>query len=160
MLAMIAALAQNRVIGLNNQLPWRLPADLRHFRRTTLGKTVVMGRKTWESLARPLPERRNIVLSQQPDYTAPGAEVWHDPVTVLNLATHENEVFIIGGESLYRLFLEHATRLYLTEVQAEFRGDTWFPALPPGQWRQCAREDHAADADNPWSYCFSVWEKI
>lgn len=143
-LVLIAALAQNRVIGRDGDLPWRLPDDLKRFKRLTVGKTVLMGRKTWVSLGRPLPDRENWVLTRDPAFVAPGATVFGTLDQALN-AAQGRELVVIGGAELYRQTLPFATRLELTDVLAEVAGDTYFPSLDDTQWRQTAVEDHAAD---------------
>jgi dihydrofolate reductase len=155
---MIAAVAHHRIIGKDNRLPWHLPADLRHFRLTTLGKTVVMGRKTWDSIGKPLAERRNIVLSRNLQ-SLDGAEVWRDTSAISALAEQESEVCIIGGASLYRLFMPQAQRLYLTFVELDVAGDTWFPEWDAQHWREVERDSFAPDEKNPCAYHFTRWER-
>ena len=145
MISMIAALANNRAIGKDNRLLWKLPADLRHFRQTTLGKPVIMGRKTWESLPvafRPLPGRRNIVISRNPAYHAPGASLAGSLDEALQQVADAAEAVVIGGAEMYRLALPAADRLYLTEVDESPGGDVFFPELSPDDWREVAREMH------------------
>ena len=142
MIALIAAVAANRAIGRGQQLLWRLPEDLRHFRQTTRGKPVIMGRKTWESLPpvfRPLPGRRNIVVSRDPAYQPAGAMLAGSVDEAIRLAGDADEVFVIGGEELYRQTLPLASRLYLTEIAAESPADAFFPELSPGEWREVSR---------------------
>ena len=142
MISLIAVVSSNRVIGRNQQLLWRLPEDLRHFRATTGGRPVIMGRKTWESLPsafRPLPGRHNIVVSRNPCYHAHGASRAASIAEALRIAGDAGEVFVIGGAELYRQTLQMADRLYLTEVAAEASGDAFFPELPPGQWQEVSR---------------------
>lgn len=142
MISLIAVVAQNRAIGRGQQLLWRLPEDLRHFRATTGGKPVIMGRKTWESLPdafRPLPGRQNIVVSRNPGYWPPGASRASSIEEALQIAGATGEVFVIGGAEMYRQTLPLADRLYLTEVAAEASGDAFFPELPAGQWREVSR---------------------
>jgi dihydrofolate reductase len=158
MISMIAALTLQRVIGYQQHLPWHMPADLRYFRRMTLNKTVVMGRATWESLGQPLAQRRNIVLSHNPNLSVQGADVVTHPEAILALP--DSEIMIIGGGSLYRLFLPHAERLFLTYILAEFNGDTFFPVLPSGEWHESKREEHLSDALNPYNYRFTIWDRI
>ena len=155
---LIAAVARNGVIGRDNGLPWRLKADLRHFRATTLGHPVLMGRKTWESLARPLPGRRNLVLSRDADYRAAGAEVFATPDAALRAAASE-KVFVIGGAELYRQLLDRANALMLTEVHAEPEGDAHFPAITPGRFVEAWRETHCADADNDFPFDFVEYRR-
>lgn len=147
MLALIAALARNRTIGLNGRLPWHLPEDMKHFRETTGGKTVLMGRRTWESLPakfRPLPRRRNIVVSRNPAFLAPGACVAGSIADALCLTGDDQEVFVIGGEEVYRQTLPLAQRLYLTEVAADYPGDAFFPPFDAAAWREVSRACTAA----------------
>ena len=142
MLSLIAAVARNRAIGKDNQLLWHLPEDMKHFRETTRGKPVVMGRKTWESLPekfRPLPGRQNIVVSRDPAYKAHGADLAGSLEGALALAGGAEEVFVIGGEQLYRAALPFADRLYLTEVELEPAADAFFPELNPAVWQEVER---------------------
>ena len=142
MLSLIAAVARNRAIGKDNQLLWHLPEDMRHFRETTRGKPVVMGRKTWESLPekfRPLPGRQNIGVSRDPAYKAHGADLAGSLEGALALAGGAEEVFVIGGEQLYRAALPFADRLYLTEVELEPEADAFFPELNPAVWQEVER---------------------
>ena len=142
MLSLIAAVARNRAIGKDNQLLWHLPEDMKHFRETTCGKPVVMGRKTWESLPekfRPLPGRQNIVVSRDPAYKAHGADLAGSLEGALALAGGAEEVFVIGGEQLYRAALPFADRLYLTEVELEPEADAFFPELNPAVWQEVER---------------------
>ena len=142
MLSLIAAVARNRAIGKDNQLLWHLPEDMKHFRETTRGKPVIMGRKTWESLPekfRPLPGRQNIVVSRDPAYKAHGADLAGSLEGALALAGGAEEVFVIGGEQLYRAALPFADRLYLTEVELEPEADAFFPELNPAVWQEVER---------------------
>lgn len=157
-LSLVVAMDRNQLIGRNGDLPWRLPNDLRHFKRTTLGKTVLMGRKTWDSLGRPLPERQNWVLTRDATFTAEGARVFHDLDAAL--AAHDaGELMVIGGAELYRQVLPQASRIYLTEVQAELEGDAWFPEFNRKQWRETASEAHPADERHAWPYRFVTLER-
>jgi dihydrofolate reductase len=139
-LILIAALAKNRVIGRGNTLPWRLPEDLKHFKATTLGYPMLMGRKTWESLPGLLPGRRHIVVTRQADYVAPGAEVVHSLAAGLALLAESPQVFVVGGGELYRLAMPLAQRMILTEVDLQPEGDTTFPEIPASDWQETARE--------------------
>ncbi len=159
MISIIAALARNRVIGIHNRLPWRLPADLKFFRRTTLGHAVIMGRKNYESIGRPLPQRQNIVLSTDSGYQAPGCQVRHSLAAALAAAGDDPEIFIIGGANLYAQALPLAERMYLTLIEAEFDGDAWFPEYDEREWREIAREEHAPDADNPYRFSFLTLQR-
>ena len=158
-IALIVAMAENRVIGRNNQLPWRIPADLRHFKALTLGKPVIMGRKTYESIGRPLPGRDNIVVTADSGYQAEGCQVVHSVEQALEAAGSCEEAMIIGGANLYRQTLENADRLCLTLVKAEPEGDTWFPEIELQQWREIERQAHAADESNEYDYDFVVLER-
>ncbi|MDG4596069.1 MAG: type 3 dihydrofolate reductase [Candidatus Contendobacter sp.] len=158
-LALIAALARNRVIGRDNRLPWRLTADLRFFKRTTMGKPLLMGRRTWESIGRPLPGRRMIVLSRDPDYQAPGCMVARSLDEAVELAGAVPEIMAIGGAALYRQTLPLAERLYLTRVEADVPGDVWFPEWNEGDWRLAWEESYPADRDHAWPYRFQRWER-
>ncbi len=150
---------RNRLIGNKNQLPWHLPADLAHFKRVTMGKPVIMGRKTFESIGRPLPGRTNIVLTRSADFQAEGVMIARSLGQALEYAAAEDEVMIIGGSSIYELALPQADRLYLTHVENAYEGDAWFPDVDPGQWRVIASEEHAADQKNPCIYSFVTYER-
>jgi len=156
---LVVAMARNRVIGDRNRLPWRLPADLAHFRRLTLDKTIVMGRRTWESLPHLLERRRHIVVTRDPRYRAPGCIRVGSPEAALSLAT-DGELMVIGGAALYRSMLPHTHRIQLTEVDAEVPGDAFFPALDPARWRVTARSERQRDAKNPYDLAFVTLERI
>lgn len=164
--SLIVAMAKNRVIGVNNQLPWHLPADLKHFKATTMAKPIVMGRKTWESIGRPLPGRFNIVISRQLDYIAEGAEVVSDLTAALALARKEaastglDEVLIIGGEAIYRQALGEVDKMYITEVDLEPDGDAWFPDIELNAWNEVSRECHPAKLDKSPAYCFVTLQRM
>ena len=146
LVSLVAALARNRVIGAGNRLPWHLPEDLRRFKRLTMDAPVVMGRKTHESIGKALPGRRNIVVTRQPDARFAGCEVAGSLDAALALAGDVPEVFVIGGAELYRLALPRADRLYLTLIDADYEGDTFFPGFDPADWRETAREPGAGFA--------------
>ena len=158
-LVLIAALARNRVIGRDNRLPWHLPADLRFFKRTTMGKPLLMGRRTWESIGRPLPGRRMIVLSRDPAYQAPGGAVARSLDEAREIAGTVPEIVVIGGASLYAQTLPLAECMYLTFVDADVPGDAWFPDWNSLEWKQVWEEAHPADADHAWPYQFQRWER-
>jgi dihydrofolate reductase len=160
LIAAIAAMDRNRLIGDGDRLPWRLPADLRRFRALTMGKPIVMGRRTHESIGKPLPGRRNIVLSRNAGYRAPGCEVVADLEQALNLCAGAEELMIIGGAQLYSTALARTERMYLTLLHASFDGDTWFPEYDPREWREIQREDHARDAESPCAYSFVDLERV
>ncbi len=150
---------RNRVIGKDGALPWRAPADLRHFRQLTRGKPVVMGRRTYESIGRPLPERTNIVLSRDPSFRAEGCTVVRSLDEALRVAGDEPEVMVIGGGVLFAELVDRADRLYLTEIDAEFAGDTYFPPIDRSQWREIERAEHAPEEGDPLRYSFVVLER-
>ena len=158
--SLIWAMADNRVIGIDNRLPWKLPADMKWFREQTMGKPIVMGRLTFESFgAKPLPGRRNLVVSRDGDYQAEGIEVFGSLEAALQAAGDAQEVMVIGGMSIYQQALPLADRLYMTLVHAEMEGDAWFPEFDVEQWREVRRLDHAADDKNPYAYSFVVLER-
>jgi dihydrofolate reductase len=140
MISLIVAMAHNRVIGKDNGMPWHLPADLKHFKAVTLGKPVIMGRKTFESIGKALPKRRNLVVSRNPDYQAPGCEVIHSLEAALALVKDVPEVCIIGGAQLFEEALPQADRLYLTFIDLHVEGDTFFPDWNTIHWKEIARE--------------------
>lgn len=152
-------MAENRVIGVNNTLPWRLPADLRHFRQLTTGHHVIMGRRNYESIGRPLPERINIVVTRNRDYRAPGCAVRHSLEEALRDAGDDPEVFVIGGAEIYRQALDKADRIYLTLVHATVHGDTFFPEFDPGDWNETSRTRHEADEKNPHACSFVTYDR-
>jgi dihydrofolate reductase len=158
--ALIAAVARNGVIGAGNSLPWQLPEDLRHFRTLTSGHTVIMGRKTWESIGKPLPNRQNIVVSRQAGLLIDGASVAHSLEEALSLAVRQDPVFVIGGEALYRSALPLAAVLYLTEIERDFPGDARFPAFERAAWREVAREVREPASDAGFAYHFATYERV
>lgn len=159
-ISLIAAIAENRAIGIDNRLPWRLPADLRHFKRMTLGKPMVMGRKTWESLPGLLPGRPHIVVTGNANYQAEGCTVAHSIEQALLAAGDVDEVMIVGGATFYQQMLPRADRLYLTLVHTRVEGDAFFPEYVAAQWRASEREYHSADAKNPFDYTFCTFERV
>ena len=160
LLSLIAAMDRHRLIGADKRLPWHLPADLRWFRRATMGKPIVMGRATHESIGRPLPGRRNIVVSARRGLTIEGCTVAADLDAALVAAGDAPEIMVIGGAQLYAAALPRARRLYLTRLHARFDGDAWFPELEPGRWRTVSREDHAAGEGEPCAYSFEILERV
>jgi len=157
--SLIVARALNGVIGRDNALPWRLPADLRRFKALTMGKPMLMGRRTFESIGRALPGRLNLVLTRDPAWQAPGALAVHSLDDAFAHAGGAAELVVIGGAELFRLVLPLAERVYLTDVQAVIPGDTQFPPLAPEQWREIERIDHAADADHAHAMTFRTLER-
>ncbi len=158
-ISLIAAMDRRRVIGRGNALPWTMPADLKHFRELTRGKPVIMGRKTFESIGRPLPDRINIVITRDPAYRADGCIVAHSPAAAVAAAGDTPEIMVIGGEHIFREFLPLAQKMYLTLIDADIGGDTFFPEWNPDQWRETSREEHPADKNNPYPYIFIMLEK-
>lgn len=162
-LSLVVAMDEAGLIGRDGQLPWRLPNDLAHFKRLTLGKTVLMGRRTWESLGRPLPGRDNWVLSRDPGYAPAGARVFASLDAALAAAQGRDEVLVIGGAELYRLALPRVQRMYLTQVLARIGGaaadDVHFPAYDAARFRELERQDHRADERHPYPYRFVTLER-
>ncbi len=159
-LTLVVAVARNGVIGKDNGLPWRLPEDLKHFKRTTLGKPCIMGRKTWESIgARPLPGRPNIVVTRDTGYQAEGATVAHSLEAALQAAQPAEEIMLIGGAQLFAQAMTDAHRIVLTEVHAEPEGDTHFPPFDEGDWTEVWREDHGADERHTYPYAFRILDR-
>jgi dihydrofolate reductase len=157
--SLIVAMSENRVIGREGSLPWHLPADLKHFKETTMGHPIVMGRRNYEDIGRPLPGRQNIVLSRQEDYTADGCSVIHAPEELEAVVPDGSEVMIIGGADIYELFFPKVTRMYLTLVHAEIEGDIYFPAFGVGKWKETSRKFHEADEANRYDYTFVTMER-
>ena len=164
-IAMIWAMAQNRVIGRNNKLPWHLSNDLKYFKRVTTGKPVIMGRKTYESIGKPLPNRTNIVVTRDTGFEAAGVKVVHSLDAAIDLAESESlisgvdEVIVMGGAEIYAQALPRADRLYVTLVHAEVDGDAYFPEIDLKAYREVAREDYEAEGPNPYDYSFLVLER-
>ena len=157
-------MAQNRVIGKNNDLPWRLPDDMKFFMNTTKGHHVIMGRKNYDSLMdkfKPLPHRTNIVVTRQKNLSAPGCIVVHSVEAALDTAkkNHEKEAFIIGGAEIYKIALPMANRIYLTEIQKHVEGDTYFPEFSKNEWKENARTHHPSDERHPFAFDFVIYEK-
>lgn len=161
-LSAIAAMSENRVIGKDNQMPWSLPADLKHFKTITSGHPVLMGRKTFESIGKPLPNRTNIVITRDASYSAPDCLIVTSAETALDMALEQDmtEVFVIGGAEIYKQLLPQIQRLYLTLIHHKFEGDTFFPELFASEWREVSREKHLADEKNKYDYSFVVMERI
>jgi len=156
---LIVAMARNRVIGRNNQMPWHLPADFAWFKKNTLGHPVIMGRKTFESIGRPLPGRRNIVISRNAQWQAPGCEVFNSLEDALASCLPHEQVFVIGGSVLFAAAIPLADRIYLTEVDAEPEGDVFFPDLQEAPWREFSREHLVADAKNAHAMDFVILQR-
>lgn len=162
-IAAIVAIDQNRVIGKNNDIPWRLPADLRYFKRRTVGSPIIMGRKNYESIGRPLPKRTNIIITRNKDYKVEGCEVVHSIEAALELgkSLKTEWIFIIGGEDIYAQTMEQWDRLYLTQVDTKVEGgDRFFPKIDTTNWELVQKEAHEKDAKNPHDYTFLVYDKV
>ena len=165
-LAMIAAVAENNAIGINNKMPWYLPGDLRYFKAVTMGKPIIMGRKTFDSLKKPLPGRTNIVITRDQNWHHGGVKVVHsmdDAIALaesVSLINGNQEVMIIGGEQIYRMALEKADRLYLTRVHQSFEGDAFFPELNESQWQETSRQDLRSEDENPITYSYLVLDRV
>jgi dihydrofolate reductase len=158
MISIIAAMDENRLIGSNNTLPWHLPADLQRVKQLTTGHAIILGRKNYESIGRPLPNRKNIVITGNPDFEAPGCIVVNSIEAAIEAAAGD-EVFIFGGARIYEQMFSLAERMYLTKIHATFDGDTWFPEFDPNSWTEIERQDFTADKKNPYDYSFITLEK-
>ena len=158
--AMIAAMANGRVIGKDNAMPWHLPADLKFFKKATLGKPVIMGRKTFESIGRPLPKRHNIVITRDKNYQAQGVDVVHSKAEALSMAGDVDEVVIIGGGNIYQQFMSQVDELYLTFIDLDVEGDAHFPDYNEyGQWEQVWQQAHSKAQGEPYDYQFARFIK-
>ena len=158
--SLVAAMSENRVIGKDGGLPWRLPRDLQHFKRLTIDHTVIMGRKTFAEVKRPLANRRNVVITRNPEFRPHGVTVVPSLEEALALGATEDEVFVIGGGEIYRLALPRADRIYLTVVHANVEGDTYFPEFEGAAWVVESEEDHAADEKNQHSMTFLTYSRL
>jgi dihydrofolate reductase len=160
-LSLIAAVANNNVIGNENKLMWRMPEDLKHFKKTTMGHSIIMGRKTWESIRKPLKGRQNIVLTRKEFYLADGCEVVHSIDEAIKKIKHEKEVFVIGGSDIYEQCIDlfYTRRLYITRIFASFDGDAFFPDIDTEKWELEDMEEHDADEKNKYPYAFLTYKK-
>ena len=155
MIALVVAMAENRVIGKENKLIWHLPADLKFFKNLTTGHPIIMGRKTYESIGKPLPNRTNIIITRQADFTAEGCLVAHSLTEALMMAQQlDSDIFVIGGAEIYKQAMFLADTIYLTEVHHTFEGDTFFPEIDSVLWHETSREEHKADEKNPYDHAF------
>ena len=159
-ISLIVAMASNRVIGINGQMPWHLSADLKRFKSITMGAPVLMGRKTFEAIGHPLPGRTNIIISRKAGYRQPGCETFSNLVDSLKFCADSPEIFVIGGASLYQSLLPYANFLYLTEIDKNFSGDTSFPEIDRQHWREIEKQHVDNDATIDFSYSFSILEQI
>lgn len=159
MLTFIVAMDQNQLIGYQNTLPWHLPADLKYFRAMTWGKPIIMGRKTYQSIGKPLPGRSNIVISRDRHLALAGCQVWHDLSAVVTHRDTATEYVVIGGATLYQQLFPYVQRLYVTWIHATFTGDTYFP-IDLSNWPEATRQDYPVDKDNPYAYSFVTYHVI
>lgn len=160
MLSLIVAIAQNNVIGKDNMLVWYLPADMRFFKNTTMGHTLIMGRKTFESFGKPLPGRKTLVITRQKGWKYDGVTVVHSLQDAISSAPGDEEVFIIGGAEVYRQAMPYCQKMYITIIHNDFEGDTYFPPVDYSQWKLMSDEMHLPDEKNLYSYSFRVFERI
>lgn len=159
LISAICAMSENRVIGKNNQLPWHLPADLRHFKKITSGKPILLGRNTHESIGRALPNRLNVVITRDTSFEAPGCVIANSIETALEAVAFSEEVFVIGGEILYNQMLSKIQRFYLTVIHHVFEGDAFLPELNPAEWVESERVAHQPDAENKYPYSFIILDR-
>jgi len=165
-ISLIWGMDQHRLMGCNNALPWHLPADMQWFRQHTLGKPILMGRKTYESIGRPLPKRLNLILTRQQGLIIEGCTVVHSLDEAKAAAKHDgvdgkviDEIMVMGGAEIYTMLLPYAKRLYITHIDAVFEGDTWFPALNLSLWTLIHQESHNPDESNKYAYRFEIWQR-
>lgn len=158
-ISLIAAMAANRAIGLENRLPWHLPDDLKRFKALTMNHPIVMGRKTYDSIGKPLPGRNTIIVTRNADYAVPGCIAVNSLEAALTVSYADTEVFFVGGAELYRQALQIAHRIYLTEIQRVFDGDAFFPEFDLTQWHETARERHRTDGDHSFEYHFVIYDR-
>lgn len=157
MISFVVAMDEKRLIGSNNELPWHLPADLQHFKKVTMGKPIVMGRKTYESIGRPLPGRENIILTRDSSYQVEGCTVIHTVEEALN--RKEEELCVIGGAEVFKLFMPFADRMYITKINSTFEGDTYFPEFSESEWSLVSKTDGTMDEKNKYPHEFLVFDK-
>ena len=157
--SIIVAMDVNRVIGKDNSLPWRLPRELQNVKKTTMGHPIILGRKNYESIGRPLPGRRNIILTRDHNFQAEGCEITHTKEDVYKLCEGEEEIFIFGGEQIYKLFLDEVNRIYVTKIHHEFDGDTYFPSIDEKEWKEVFVEQGITDEKNPYIYYYHILER-
>jgi dihydrofolate reductase len=160
MISYIVAMDNNRVIGKDNQLPWHLPADLKFFKKTTMGHSIVMGRKTYESIGKPLPGRENIIVTRNKEYDQEKCTIIHTVEELCTFAKEKGEeIFVIGGAELFKATFSYADRLYITEIDHEFAGDTYFPEFKESEWKIISQEKGLKDEKNPYDYSFNIYER-
>ena len=158
-LSIVVAMDENRLIGKGNGLPWHLPADLAFFKKITTGNSILMGRKTYDSIGKTLPNRRNIVITRNPEISITGCEVVDSIEKALSITQDEEEVMVIGGANLFEQFLPDVGRLYITHIKGEFKGDTYFPHYDENDWIEVSRESHQPDEKNKYAYQFSIMDR-
>ena len=162
MLSIIVAKAKNNIIGKDNKMIWHLPEDLKHFKELTTGHAIIMGRKTFESLGKVLPDRKHIVFTQNPDFKVNdnNVEIVHSLLQIQDLIEGEEEAFIIGGAMIYNFLMPHVKKMYVTEIKEEFEGDAFFPKISENTWKETSREKGIKDEENPLDYEFVTYERI
>lgn len=160
LISLICAMDSNRLIGNNNKIPWHMPADLAFFKRTTMGKPIIMGRKTFESIGKPLPGRTNIVVTSNPDLVIPGCIIADSIEQAIRINPNCDEIMIIGGTSVYQQTIGVADHIYMTQIHHSFQGDTWFPEISLRRWKQETREDFQADENNPYAYSLIKYSRV
>lgn len=157
-ISFVVAMGKNRVIGKDNKIPWNMPADFKHMRKLTDGKSLIIGRKTHESIGKPLPNRKNIILTRDKNYKSEGGVIVHSKEEALN-AAEGDEIIIFGGEKIYKMFFPIANKIYLTIIDHEFDGDAFFPEYNEDEWEIKEKEDHKADEKNQYDYSFLTLER-
>ena len=158
-LSMIVAASENNAIGKYNELLWHLPKDLKYFKEVTSGHCIIMGRKTFDSIGKPLPKRRNIVITRREEFEVEGVEVANDIEAAIDMVGEDQEPFIVGGGTIYEQALDYVNRVYLTRVHAYVNGDTFFPELDLNEWQRVLHESHKKDAKHAYDFSFEVWER-
>ncbi|MGW8425059.1 dihydrofolate reductase [Peribacillus simplex] len=158
-ISLIVAMDKNRVIGKDNKLPWKLPKELQYVKKTTMGHSLIIGRKNFESIGRALPRRRNIILTRDKNYSVEGCEIVHSTEDVFKFCENEEEIFVFGGEQIDKLFLPYANKLYVTKIDFEFEGDTFFPELDFEKWNEIYVQKGITDEENPYLYYYHIYER-
>ncbi len=158
-LSMIVAASENNAIGKYNELLWHLPKDLKYFKEVTSGHCIIMGRKTFDSIGKPLPKRRNIVITRREEFEVEGVEVANDIEAAIDMVGEDQEPFIVGGGTIYEQALDYVNRVYLTRVHAHVNGDTFFPELDLNEWQRVLHESHKKDAKHAYDFSFEVWDR-
>ncbi len=159
MISFVVAIGQNNVMGKDNAIPWHIPADLKFFKKVTMGHPIVMGRKTYDSIGKPLPGRENIIMTRNQHYAQEGCTIIHTVEELLKLEEKNEEVCVIGGAEIFKITFPHADRLYLTKINHEFEGDTFFPDFDESEWKIISEEKGPKDEKNPYDYTFFIYER-